>query len=207
MITSINEVFVAMDLPRSSPDFIVKARSIYDSSTKNQANFPQSGAKLSELGIYIAELEKIQAGLQSKPKTYTVEARNTVEKKARTIIRMFSYDVQEAADINPDKAENIILSSGMSIKKTKTTAPKENTIENGLNIGEVIVTSIYSGPHQWQMSKDAGLTAENLAPTLVSYITVTGLEAGEKYWFRQRTVNRNNEYGKWSDWKWIITLT
>lgn len=197
----INKLRVAMNMPANVSELITYGWSIHTSMTKNAINFQQSSSKLNELGVSLHLLEGTQAGLKLNPPTTTTTMRNTTEKQVRNWIRLLSYDVQESADNKPEQAAEIIDSSGMSIKKANGSVARENSIVKGNNMGEIIITSQFSGAHQWQQSNDGGETFHNLTPTLVSFTIISGLVEGQKYWFRQRTMKPNSVYGAWSNWE------
>jgi len=200
MIENLNKLRVAMNMPANVTELITYGWTVHGSMTKNANNFPQSSQKINELANNLRLLETTQAGCKSTPPTATTLARNTYENQVRNSMRLLSYDVQESADANPNSAGQIIESSGMSIRKTSTAVPRTNSITKGENPGDVIITSQYSGPHQWQISEDGGNSASNLTPSLISFTIVTGLTLNKTYWFRQRTMKPNSEYGAWSTW-------
>ncbi len=69
-------------------------------------------------------------------------------------LRSLHSDVQAAADANPVKAETLITSAGMSIKKSNLRNKQQNTAEDDVEEGSVDLTATGTGPHEWRMSVD-----------------------------------------------------
>jgi hypothetical protein len=194
---------VAMNLPTSVPEYIIKAKAIHD-SMYNSPEFQESAPILVELNAGINVLEKAQFGLSQNPPTSTTESRDVAQNAVKKLLQTLAGNVQSVANKSAERAGEMILKSGFDIKKTGGNPGRKNTAVDGANEGIVLLSAATGGGHQWQQSLDGGLTFTALNPTANSSNTVYNLTPGQKVWFQNRTVLSGNNYGDWSEWISIV---
>lgn len=197
--TSMTRAIVALNLPDRNTDFISYAKSIQKAMAGNP-NFTSSAAKVNQLLTDVNALDLSQTAMGTKPPTTTAAARDVHVEVVKADLRVLKTDVQTAADAKPASAEAIILSSGMSIRKTTSPSGYSNEVVDDVQLGSVILYATGGGPHEWQQSSDAGLNIIRLDATLVAKTVVSNLEPGKQIWFRNRAMYKNNMYGEWSTW-------
>jgi hypothetical protein len=203
MATSKNTLLVAMNLPTAVPEFIIKAKAVLGSMLY-APYFEDSKKTLEELGTELVVLENSQKGLAQTPPLSTVVIRNASQDKARNLLRTLAGEVQTVANKNPEKAAEIIQSSGFDIKgKGGNTARKDEALD-GTEEGVVIVNAATPGAHEWRISYDGGATFTSLAATKKSTTTMYNMEPGKKVWFQNRAMLAGNTYSQWTAWYWII---
>ncbi len=203
MVAVKNNLLVAMNLPTQTAQFIIKGKVVF-SSMMSAPYFEDSKIALEELDTELVVLENSQKGLAQTPPLSTVVIRNAAQARVKNILRRLAADVQTVANKNPEKAAEIIQSSGFEIKKISNKAGNEDKAYDGGNEGEVILQAATAGIHEWRISHDGGTTYDKLDTTTKSSKTVTGLTPGKMVWFQNRAVLTNDTYGEWSAWYWIV---
>jgi hypothetical protein len=197
--TIINRILAVLKSPTKVLDFLIYAKVILKAMTGN-SNFTSSAARVTQLGTDITALDAAELALNAEPPTGTVAARNAAWEVVKNDLRILRNDVQTAADLKPAQSEAIIKSAGMQVKKSGSRDKRKDEVKDGIEEGSVFITGKGSGAHQWQQSTDGGETQTELNPTTKGNTTVTGLESGKKYWFRNRQIKPKGEYGPWSPW-------
>ncbi len=203
MATSKNNLLVAMNLPDATPQFIIKGKAVLGSMLV-APYFESSKTTLEELDTELVVLENSQKGLAQTPPLSTVVIRNASQARAKNLLRTLAGDVQTAANKNPEKAAEIIQSSGFDIKKVNSRTLSEDKAYDGRDEGEVILLASTSGMHEWRISYDAGATYDKLDATTKATKTIKGLTPGKKVWFQNRAVLTNDAYTEWTAWYWIV---
>jgi hypothetical protein len=203
MATSKNTLLVAMNLPTAVPEFILKAKTVHGAMSK-APYFEASRATLAELATETVVLNDAQTGLAEKPPSSTTEIRNAAKARVKNLLRTLAGEVQTVANKNPEKAAEIIQSSGFDIKKASTSAGSKDEAFDGTEEGVVIVSAATPGAHEWMISYDGGATSKPLAATMNSTTIVSNLVPGQKVWFQNRTMLAGNTYGEWTQWYWIV---
>jgi hypothetical protein len=113
--------------------------------------------------------------------------------------------VQQQADANPDMAETIITSAGMTVKKLPTRVKVDFIAKPGPVTGTVKLVAkaaaVRAG-YEWAWSPDAGKTWTQVPTTLQAKTTITGLPVGTSCSFRYRPVTKAGE----GDWSQVVVL-
>jgi hypothetical protein len=107
--------------------------------------------------------------------------------------------VQSKADANPTNAVTIINSAGFTAKLVSGGKKRQNAAYNTQIPGTVILTADGSGHHQWEMSKDM-VTITILPSTNTSKTTVTALNPGDNWYFRNKKVDTHKNTYNWCSW-------
>lgn len=188
-----------LKMPKKILEQILYAQTIH-LSMSNNANFPNIGDKLGYLMADITSLTNLNKAFNATPPSATKVDRDLASHKVKLALQDLRNWVQGVADANMERAESIILSAGMEVKKEASRNVADNDVEDGQEFGTVVLTGKGAGAHQWQQSPDQGTTIIQLDPTMVANITVKGLVPGQKVWFRNRQVLRKGEYGDWCTW-------
>jgi len=142
-------------------------------------------------------LDAAETGCRTTPPTVSVDARNVAMQLVMTDLRSLRNDVQTIADANPTKAEEIITSASMSIKKSTSHGKPQNTAKNGVEEGSVNLNAEGAGPHEWRMSLDEIMWTA-LPASITAKITVSSLTLGTVYYFQNRRMFAKNEKTEWS---------
>jgi hypothetical protein len=107
--------------------------------------------------------------------------------------------VQSKANANENIAAAIITSVGFFVKTTKGKVKQTNDAINTEIMGTVLLTADAAGHHEWQQSKDM-VTIIPLPGTDTSKTTVSGLNPGDVWYFRNHKVNTKKATYNWSPW-------
>ncbi len=194
--TIVKRIIVALNFPVKIADFIVYAKGIYKAMLNN-TNFAGSAAKVTTLNTDITALDTAETACNTKPPTGSVDARNAAMELVKADLRSLHSDVQAAADANPVKAETLITSAGMSIKKSTLRNKQQNTAEDDVEEGSVDLTGAGTGPHEWRMSVDEK-TWTPLPSSRGSKTVVPNLTPGTLYYFQNRQMLTKGEKTEWS---------
>jgi hypothetical protein len=134
-----------------------------------------------------------------------VGARNTAWTTIKADMQLILAMVQSKANANESNAAAIITSVGFFVKAFKAKAKQTNDAINTEIMGTVLLTADAAGHHEWQMSKDM-VTIIPLPGTDTSKTTVSGLNPGDVWYFRNHKVNTKKATYNWSPWvKLLIT--
>ena len=134
-----------------------------------------------------------------------VGARNTAWATVKADLQLILAMVQSKANANENNAEAIITSVGFFVKTSKPRTKQTNDVINTEIMGTALLTSDLPGHHEWQMSKDM-ITIIPLPGTNTSKTTVSGLNPGDVWYFRNHKVNTKKATYNWSPWvKLLIT--
>ena len=194
--TLVKQVTVVLNFPTAISSFIVFAKAICQAMLNNPF-FKASAEKVTKLNTDITALDNAETACSTKPPTGSVEARNAALELVKADLRSLRNDVQEIADADPENAQTIIISAGMSVKKSTTHGKQQNTVEDGIDEGCVELTGEGAGAHEWRMSAN-GIDWDPLPATLTAKTTVSGLTSGSVYSFQNRRMLPNNQRSEWS---------
>lgn len=194
--TIVKRIIVALNFPTKVTEFMLFAKAIYKAMQGN-SNFTSSAAKVTALNTDIIALDAAQTACTTTPPTGSVEARNVLLEQVKNDLRALRNDVQNAADANPAKAEAIIASASMDIKKASTPQKHQNEAKDGIEEGSVDLVAIGTGPHEWRLSTD-GNTWTPLPASRTAKTTVTNLTPGTVYYFQNRQMLTNDVKTEWS---------
>jgi hypothetical protein len=194
--SSIQEILVVLNLPGSVSNLIIKAKSIHTGMTGN-TYFPNSTARLTELGKDIDNLLKSETGLNTKPPTVSRETRDTHKLAVKSDLRKLRNDVQDAVDANPAAALEIIASASMDYKKKTGRGKRQNDAVNGDEEGSVWLTAEGGGPHEWRLSMDEKVWTP-LPATRTSQTMVEDLTSGAVYYFQNKPILWGRQAADWS---------
>jgi hypothetical protein len=112
--------------------------------------------------------------------------------------------VQSVANEAGEKAEAIVESAGMTVKKRSTRTKQPVEVKHGNAPGKVVLNAkALPKPTQyrWQMSTDQQ-TWTDLPETFITKTTVDGLTPATYYSFRLKTVTKNGP----SEWSPPVTI-
>jgi len=194
--TIVKRVTVALNFPLKNNDFILLAKAIYKAMINNPT-FTASTAKITLLNTDILVLDAAQIACSTTPPTSSVDARNVAMEIVKNDLRSLRNDVQVLVDVNPTKAEAIITSAGMSIKKANTHSNPRNTANDGVEEGRVELIGQGAGVHEWRMSVD-DIEWTALPASMTRKTNVLNLTPGNVYYFQNRRMLRHDERTEWS---------
>jgi hypothetical protein len=131
--------------------------------------------------------------------------RRTAMKAVVNALQQEAGYVQGIADANPAKAEEIILSAGMRVKRVTVRQRNTDQVNQGGLSGLVLLMAAVAGPtacYLWQWSTDQK-NWTNLPQVFTSRTSVSGLTPATTYYFRYKTVKP--KHGE-TDWSQVISL-
>ena len=135
----------------------------------------------------------------------SVPARNAAKRAAVAALQILTGIVQVQADANPEQADAIITSAGMSVKKAPVRTPVTFLAKWGPVSGSVILVAKAAGTrasYDWEWSADAGKTWTQVLSTLRCKTTIVGLPVASNLSFRYRAVTKAGT----GDWSQVVTL-
>jgi hypothetical protein len=176
----------------SMPEFAVYGQSIATALGKS-SNFSNLYPKLATLQSAVDDLDAAIAAAHNGDKASTA-AMHAAEAELNRVLKALAAHVEYESD----NSETVALSSGFSLRQPNQPAAHGFEVMYGLHSGTVDMKS----PHQknasyiWQYAADpiikeadwqiAGITTQ-------AGFTVKNLAAGNKYWFRVATVNKEGQ--------------
>jgi len=194
--TVIKHIVAAINFPKQIADFIVYAKSVYSDMMGNQL-FQGALPQLTTLNMDIMALDTAETAAKARA-IGAVDTRNVMLEVVRLDLRGLRNFVQNLADVSPAKAEEIISSSGMSVKRATTHGKQKNSAVNGNEPGTVLLTGEGTGPHEWRMSTDR-INWIPLPASRTSKTSVAGLTSSTKYYFQNRQMLTKGEKSEWSE--------
>ena len=192
----IKKIIAVLKVPRRIGDKISYASAIHN-AMKSNLLYAGSQATLQLLDTAIQDLAKKQSGLKQKPPIYTTTERDEALVVVLDLLNTLKLDVQKLADADKPNAESIVEGASMHVKKITIREKRKNSVENGPEPGMVLLTAEGEGAHEWQISTDNEIWS-HLKSTLGGETKSTNHKAGDKLYFRNRTILPNDEYGEWS---------
>jgi hypothetical protein len=202
MNTITTVIAVLPESPHVVSRYLMACRLIVTMMTDNQ-NFPTPTPPLAEVS---ADLEALEAseGLAKKGGKGMVQQRDVVLRKVHHKMTMLKAYVQSAANAEPDQAEAIVHSAGMSVGKPRTRTKLPVEVKYGDAVGKVVLDAkALPQPvqYRWQMSTDQK-TWTDLPESFKTKSVVEGLVPATIYSFRLRTVTKNGP----SEWSPPVTI-
>jgi hypothetical protein len=198
-----NRHFVAMNLPTTVPELLSRARAILTAMTDNHW-LPDPTPSVATLSAAIDSLDNAHTETLSRT-VGTVAARGAPHSALLAALRSYKGYVQGRGDADPDNAELIIASSGLSLRSPTTRAKAPFTVTQGAHSGSVILlvrATTKRASYEWAWSEDGGGTWNTAPATLAANTTITGLPIGKPLDFRFRVVTKAGV----GDWSSPVTL-
>jgi hypothetical protein len=193
--TIIRHILAVLNFPAKISYFLLYAKSIYKAMNGNPL-FTSVSTQVTALNTDITLLDTLETAAKSRT-VGTVDARNAQVEVVKNDLRLMRNLVQALADATPAKAEQIITSAGMTVKKTGQHGRHTNLAVNYTEPGTVLLTGEGTGPHEWRMSTDeinwTPLPASRSSKTIVS-----GLTPNTKYYFQNRQILTKGLKSEWS---------
>jgi hypothetical protein len=197
-IKSIHRATVSINVPPKISDLIALGHTIITMLTNNQL-LPAPSPTVAALTSALADLQTAQTAASARTKGAA-----TVRNEKRTVfislLQQLRGYVQTTADATPENGASIIESSGLSVRKTPTHAPRVFGAKQGPLSGTAKVTAVSAGPrssYEWQYSTDGAKTWVSAPVTIQAKTVITGLAVGTTVQFRYRPVTKTGE-GDWS---------
>ena len=198
----IKKIIAVLNLPNGIANQLVKAKAIVKAMTGN-VFFTTPVPILALVNTHIAVADAAVTAAKSKT-AGTAQARDEAMKIVISDLLALTAYVQGIANANPAKAETIITSAGLSVKKQGEINKQDFTVKNNKASGAVdLIAKGIDAPnsaHQWGISPDGidwTSLALTIAPTLAAHTQATGLKRGSIMYFRHREILKNGP-GGWS---------
>lgn len=201
--TTIHRIIATLTIPKHVPDLVKLVDSVVAAMSNNPA-FTGASTLLASLTAKGAALNVAQTQAATRAKG-TIAVRNQARAAVVTALHQLKAYVQQVADDDPEKAEAIIQSAAMTVRKptVRNKAPfiaKAGAVSGTAEL--VAKAPTHRGAYEWQWSSDGGKTWTQLAVTLKARTTVTGLPVATTCTFRFRAVTKSGE----GDWSQPVTL-
>ena len=161
---------------------VVFANNVYN-ATNGNSQLPNSTGFMPLLQTAITDLD---AAIKApNPSMVTIKAKEVQLEKV-----LYALKAQVELECNDD--EEIATSSGFSLSTQRVNKSKAFSIQQGNQSGTVDIQCVYvrSGAYVWEQISDPinTNTWQQIAVTNTSALSVTGLVAGNKYWFRVKAI-------------------
>jgi hypothetical protein len=201
--TPLHRTLVAIHLPTPVPALVKVAQGVIAALTGN-AHFPSPNPPLATLSASVAALDAAETATQTRAKG-TVAARNGARAQLLSDMHAVKAYVQQVADANPDQAEAIIATSGMTVRKPAVRVKATFSARPGASSGSVKLAAravALRASYEWETSVDGGKTWTPAPPTLQAKTSITGLPVGTVVQFRYRAVTKTGA----ADWSQPTSL-
>lgn len=186
-----------LDLPDPIPDKLKVCKSIYGSMCNN-SSFPNPPTPYTTVLTHLTSLDAAETLTHNKT-AGSVEARDVELKVVLTDMDHLKGYAQRVADANPAKAEVIITSAGMKVKKKPSFKKSAFVARHGAvssTVQLIARAAIGRASYEWQWSLDQ-IDWTSLPVTLQASTMVHGLKPGTTVYFRYRAVTKLGQ-GNWS---------
>jgi hypothetical protein len=190
--------FVVLKLPLPVPQLLKVAQAIIAALTNN-ALLPSPNPPLAALTAAVQKLDAAETATKTRAPG-TVALRNLARVALLADLHTLKAYVQQVADANPDNAEAIITSAGMTVRKAPLRTKAQFAAKAGPISGTVHLVAraaAVRSAYEWEWSSDGGKTWTGVAATLQAKTTITGLPANTSCQFRYKAVTKTGE-GDWS---------
>jgi hypothetical protein len=191
-------ILAVLRLPLSVPAFLKVCAAIIAGLTNN-AFFPNAAAIVAALTKAFVAVDTAETAVKTRAKG-TVPARNAARTAMVAELQAAKIFVQQTADADPEHAEAIITSAGMSTRKANARNKAPLAVVQGAVSGAVHVRAkavARRASYDWQWSNDGGKTWVDLPQTLQAKTTLAGIPVGLVVQFRFRAVTITG-VGDWS---------
>jgi hypothetical protein len=196
-------LIAAFKVPLPVPALLKTSQALVVAFTGN-ALLPNPTPSLTTVGAAIANLDTAETATKARTKG-TIATRNEARATLVGLLRGLKAYVQQQADANPEHAEAIITSVGMTVKKAPARTKAPFAVKPGPVTGSVKLVAKSAGPrasYDWEWSADGGKTWTQVLPTLQAKTTVIGLPVATTCEFRYRATTKAGA----GDWSQAITL-
>jgi hypothetical protein len=193
----------ALNLSEVVPVMSKQSKSIVQSMTNNPFFTNPINPLLATVSNHLGDLDDAEAKVELGGKSAT-SARNLAKKTVKRDMQQLLGFVQATADADPDQAEAIIRSAGMSVKRITVRQKNKDEARQGDVSGTVILIAMFAGRralYQWQWSSDQK-TWTNLPTTFITRTGMSGLTPGMTYCFRSQVDTRAGI----SDWSQVVAI-
>jgi hypothetical protein len=194
---------VASKLPEPVPALIKTTQALLAASTNNPL-LPNPSPPLATINAALTTLVNAEAATETRTKG-TVAARNAARTALLVLLHAFKANVQLVADGDPEHAEAIITSTGLTLRKPNTHTKLPFAAKPGPTTGTVHVAAKAAArraSYDWEWSADGGKSWTAVPSTLQARTLITGLPVATSCLFRYRAVTRTGE----SDWSQPTSL-
>ena len=190
-------------LPQPVPALSKAGHSVVTQMTGN-AHLPNPNPPLSEITILLTAVDNTETATKTRT-AGTIAARNQARTALIGGLHSLKAYVQQQADANPEMAETIITSAGMTVKKLPKRVKVDFVAKQGPVTGTVHLVAKAAAVracYEWNWSGDGGKTWTSVPTTLQAKTTIIGLPVAVNCQFRYRAVTKKGE----GDWSQVVVL-
>jgi len=197
---------VALSLPRTVPELLIRASAIVEEMGKNVGLFPKPVPSLSVVTGHIQALQASQVGVRRR--TDDVSHRNILWRALIGDLHQVQAYVQQLVSASPDQAEAIAVAAAMTLRKPRSHSKADLVVRVILSgVVRAMVKAVKGAKaYEWQYAQgeayDSALPWVQLPSTTRASTVVKGLTPGVTYHFRFRPVTK----GAVADWSDKFTL-
>ena len=190
---------VVLKNPKKVADFISHGQNVHDQMAAHATLFPSPDPALTVLQAHIDDARtKYQA---SKTRAVgTAAARIESEKVLAGDLGTERAYVQKIVNANPENANSIAASAGMTIRASGTKSKDPLTAKRGTLAGSAdLVAKAQTGAkaYEWQVSTDGGKSWVDAPPTTKAKASIPNLTVATTVHFRHRPITKSGP-GDWS---------
>ncbi|MHB8260899.1 MAG: hypothetical protein ACYDCN_03750 [Bacteroidia bacterium] len=187
----VGSINVVLKPGRSVKDDLINARGEYTSILALNGRGQTFDASLMSVTMpqfkaSIDDLDLKEAGVHTKPPTYTAEVRNEARIVMNDNRKLLQSDVQKIARKTPRSAATIIASANMLLKRlgshTKFVGTKNTKVS-----GTVLNIAGERGPHDWWQIIDGGASVQ-IRGSKGEKKTVSGLPVGHRVTYQSAPI-------------------
>ena len=198
-----HRTIIAFRLPSPVLALLKMGKSIIAAMTGN-AHFPSPNPPLATLIASLTALDGAETATKTRAQG-TVETRNAARTQLLSDLHAVKAYVQQVADANPEQADGIIASAGMTVRRTGARAKPTFAVRQGTTSGSVKISAravAVRASYEWEWSVDGGKTWTLAPPTLQARTAIGGLPVGTNVQFRYRSVTKTGA----ADWRQATSL-
>ena len=143
-----------------------------------------------------------EAGSKTVPPTFTIGQRDVFVGKMDKDIESYRLDCQKLVNLAPDEAtaDLIATSFDMELKPHNGGLPRQDEVLDGPIPNSALYRMKGTGPHQIQISFDAGTTFQDIAASRTGKSIITDLTLKVDIWLRNRQLLAHAAVAVWGTW-------
>ncbi len=193
---------VVVKMPNEVPRQIVKCNAI-KAGVSTSTYYPLPNPTITVFNNHIKGAADAEAGTETVPPTVTIDNRDIAVNTMLADVESYRLACQDLVDGAPNEAaaRAIAQSFSMELKAITSRGVRQDKIVQGTAGGTAIYYMLGKGPHQLQISYDAGATREGLDPSRSGKTTLTGLIPNKNFWLRNRQMLTKGRYSEWTQWQ------
>jgi uncharacterized protein (DUF2126 family) len=201
--TIIPRISALLPTGKSAPVVIARAKTLASEIAANPTIFKTPNPPLAVFNAHISDAEVAQAAIATRT-AGTVEIRDAKLRVLIDDLHTIKTYVEGIANADAATAPATIRAAGFLVRKAPSRTKQDLAVTQGAVSGSVIIAAKAAGKrasYDWQWSLDQKVW-NDVAPTLQSRTSVSGLAVAVVHYFRYRAVIRAGV----ADWSEPVSL-